>query len=441
MGFLKKFFGGASFDDERKEADALFDGKDYEEARIVYERALDKKKGAPADAIEHCEERVGACLDRMAELRIEEAERLLEAGHDDLAETELKNAIETASSPEIAKRAERMLERFEAADAKQRASMPTELTDDDRWALLMSHWEPDQGDEYEEYEDDLRDALLLLDEGKADEALELLEEILEDAEDPVYLWLEIGRARLNAALAKAPVENDEPKPPPESLAPAEEALRKFLEHMEDDEGGNAQLGARADLAAIRDLCGDEEGAIAELEAAMDAFPDDTRPFYLMGRYLSRKGHAESAVEVLEAGVEMLDEDRPDWRYLEELGIACVEAEEEEKAAMYLDRVIGLFVAIRRLDAEPELPSRTGVARAKLHEEAGELEKAADLYRTLARGPDRARHLEFHLEAARVLKELELDDEAKRMLTRALALAENAPAEKRADIEAKLAELD
>jgi predicted Zn-dependent protease len=426
MGFFKKFFAGASFEDERKEADGLFDRKEFEEARIAYVRALDKKKGAPADAVAHCEARVPACLDAMAEVRIEEAARLLESGDDDLAETELKNAIETAVSKEIVKRAERMLERFEREDAKLRASMPAELTDDDRWSLLMSNWESDQSDEYEDYDDDLRDALLALHEGKGKEAREKLEAILEEAEEPVYLWLEVGRARLAAG--------DE--------AAAEEAFREFVDMLEDDEGGNAQLAARRELSDIRDRAGDDEGAIKELELAMDAFPDDPRPFLLMGNHLRNKGHAQEAVEVLEAGVALLDEERPDPIYLQELGLACVAAEEDERAAAYFDRVIAYYVfSVRRNDREPDLPPVSAVERAKLHEKAGELDKAADLYRSLARGSDREHHLEYHLEAARLLADLEMDEEAKRMLTRALALAENAPPEARAAIELRLAELE
>ena len=43
---------------------------------------------------------------------------------------------------------------------------------------------------------------------------------------------------------------------------------------------------------------------------------------------------------------------------------------------------------------------------------------------LSQGNDRANHLHYHREAARVLAKLELTDEARRMLERAAALAED-----------------
>jgi tetratricopeptide (TPR) repeat protein len=423
MGFFKRIFGGASFDDERKEADALFEAKNFEEARIAYQRAIDRKKDASADAVEHCQERIGECLDRMAEQRIEEAERLTEEGHIDLAETELRNAAELAASDEIAKRARELLELLEQKDAKERASLPAELDDDDRWALIAGNWEGPQEDEYEEYGDELRGALLALHDNEAKKAREALEALLEEADEAVYLWLEVGRARI--------LDKDDEA--------AEEALRMFLDRLDEDEGGPTRLSALAELAGIRERAGDEAGAIAELEKAMEAFPEEPLAYYWMGRHLHIKGHAEEAVEVLEAGAVLLDEDNPDVGFLELLGVACLAAEEDEKAIAYLDRVIARAIAIRRLDGEPVLRPDTAMARAALHEKAGEHEKAAGLYRSLARGPDRANHFLYHREAGRLLVEADLPDEAHRMLTRAKALAPDAAA--LADIERRLAELD
>lgn len=420
MSFLKKLFGGGSFEDARAEADRLFDEGHYQDARASYQRALDRKKGAPKGAVEHCEERIAACLDRMAEARIAEAEQLAKSGDVDLAEVELEHAIDLAASEDVAKRARRMRENLEKQDAREKAEVPAEMSDEDRWALLAGTWGGDQLDEYEEYGDAFREALLSLHDGRVKEARAALEALAEENEDACYLLLEVGRARL--------LDDD--------FAKAEEALREFLETLDEDEGGDARISAHAELSALRDREGDEKGAIAELQAMMDAFPEDPRTYYLMGRYLREKGYAEEAADVLEAAVPLLDEDRPDVRFLEELGLAKVEAGEDDEAAMYLDRVLQFYVQLRRLD----FPPATAVARAKLYEKDGELEKAADLYRGLASGSDRENHLAYHREAGRLLIELELHDEAQRMLTRALALAEDDP-EARAAIEAQLAELE
>ncbi len=421
MSFFKKIFGGGSFEEHRSEGDRLFESRAFEDARLAYQRALDKSRGASEATVSACQERIAECLDRMAEARIAQAADLAAAGHLDLAEVELRNAMETAASEEIARTARRALETLEKEDARRQADAEPEMTDEDRWALLAGNWESEQLDEYDSYDGpEFRRALLSLYAGRGEEARPILESLLEGSEDACYLLLEIGRARLLT----------------EDFAGAEEALRAFLERLDEGEGGEARLSAHAELAALRDREDDEEGAMAELEQAMEVFPDDPRPFLTMGRYLRLKEHFEEAIEVIEAALPLLGEERPDWRFFEELGLARVAAGQDEEAANDFDRVIAQFVQLRRLD----FPPATAVARAKLHEAAGEPEKAADLYRGLANGSDRDNHLAYHREAARVLIELGLDEEARRMLTRALALAES-DASAAATIEAQLAELE
>lgn len=423
MSFFKKLFGGKSFADQVSDADALFEDERWADARIAYDEALERG-GGNDEQVEHCEGRIAECLDELAKARIEEADRLMGEGRQDLAEAELKSAMELATDPKVIKRARRRLETMEQEDARQKAEGPEELSDDDRWAVLAGNWNEAQQDEYDELGEPLREALLLLHDEEVEPARELLEELLEETEEPVYLYLEVGRAR---ALD-------------EDLEGAEEALRAFVDQLEDDEGGQAQLGAFATLASLRERDDDEEGALGDLGAAMETFPEEPGPFLMMGNYLFGKGHVEEALEVLESGADLLDPDRPDWRYLEQLGLVYAAAEEDEKAAATLDQVISFFVSLRRHDRALDYPPATAVARAKLFEEEGRLEKAADLYRTLASGSDTANHLDYHREAARLLLELELDDEARRMLTRALALAEGDD-EVHAELEAQLSELE
>ena len=65
---------------------------------------------------------------------------------------------------------------------------------------------------------------------------------------------------------------------------------------------------------------------------------------------------------------------------------------------------------------------TATSLAKLYEADGRLDRAADMYRALSQGSDRERHALYHYEAGRLLHALGLTDEARRMLTRADALA-------------------
>ena len=423
MGFFKKLFGGRDFNGEMKEADAHFEGGAWAEARLCYERAAESARDG--DDGSRAESQMRECLDRLAQARLDEAKELQANGHLDLAEAELMNAIELAASDSIRNEARRRIETLEQQDAvRKQAEIPDEMSDEDRWALLAGNWEEDQLDEYDEYGERFRTAVLAMHDGEGEAALETLEEIADEYEDPAYLWLEIARAR---SLV-------------EDLAGSEEALRAFLEAMGPDDGGAARMGARANLAALRDRDEDEDGAIAELTKAMEEFPEETMPFLLMGRFLFDKGYFDEAAEVLEAGTQLLDPDRPDWRYLELVGLSLAEAGEPERAAGYLDQVISFFVSLRRHDRPLDYPVNTATTRAAIHENAGELEKAADLYRTLSQGSDAQNHLSYHQETARLLLELGLEEEARRMLTRALALAAD-DEEALEQIEAQLSELE
>lgn len=431
MSFLKRMFGGTSAEDERREADRLFDAKSFFEARQAYERALDKAKGA-ADLRAHCEARLATCFDAMAAERIEEAERLRRDGQLEIARGELTTAIELARTPAVREKARRAIEMLERRDAVEQATEAPELGDDERWAVIVGTWDEAQLEELDGYGEPARQAILALhavSDAKTDaerkervrDPRAVLEGLLEQhGETATYLWLEVGRARL--------VDDDE-----EGGA---EALNQFLERLDDDDRSEARLGAHLALATLADRKGDEEGAIGWLEKAIDAMPDDPRPFLQLGIYLRQKGHAEEAVEVIESAIALMDEDRPSWEAHQELGLAKRDAGDEDEAIALLEKVVRFFVSRSRLD----FPPSTALPLAQLHEKSGRLERAADLYRSLANGSDRANHLAYHRDAARVLTALGLLAEARRMLTRAAALAEGKP-ETLTEVEAAIAALD
>ncbi|HHH29608.1 MAG TPA: hypothetical protein ENK57_14855, partial [Polyangiaceae bacterium] len=194
MGFFKKLFGGRDFNGEMKEADAHFEGGAWAEARLCYERAAESARDG--DDGSRAESQMRECLDRLAQARLDEAKELQANGHLDLAEAELMNAIELAASDSIRNEARRRIETLEQQDAvRKQAEIPDEMSDEDRWALLAGNWEEDQLDEYDEYGERFRTAVLAMHDGEGEAALETLEEIADEYEDPAYLWLEIARAR------------------------------------------------------------------------------------------------------------------------------------------------------------------------------------------------------------------------------------------------------
>jgi tetratricopeptide (TPR) repeat protein len=115
----------------------------------------------------------------------------------------------------------------------------------------------------------------------------------------------------------------------------------------------------------------------------------------------------------------MDEDRPSWLAYQELGLAHRDAGHEEKAVELLEKVIRHFVQRSVVD----FPASAAVPLAALHEKRNNFARAADLYTSLARGTDRANHVVYHRAAAKVLLRIDLEEEARRMLTRAAALAE------------------
>lgn len=418
MGIFGRIFGG-SFAELRGDGDAHFDAKKWGEAKLAYERALDKKKGEAEDAVAHCLKRTHTCRDELAKERIAHAEELLAAGSRELAEAELEGAMETASDEAIARDAERRLETLEKRDARERAT-EQQIEPEDIYEAVSGNWEPEQADEYATYGEPFRKALLSRFASETKSARAALEDILRAAEDPHYLKYEVGLTRLRD----------------EDVEGGSAMLREFLESIGPDEGGEARLAAHQELARLADERGDEEAAVAELEASMTAFDDDPRPYVMLGNYLRTKGHAREAADVLRAAGEVYISERPDPSLMQELGLALKEAGDEDEAFEMLERMVDVLVTQQRLD----LPPPGAIALAELAEKRGDFARAADMWRALSRGSDHAGHLRYHREAGRVLVAAGLPKEARRMLVRASELAKDDEAAAK-QIAADLAKLE
>jgi tetratricopeptide (TPR) repeat protein len=420
MSFFKRLFGTTTEEEDRAEAERLFAAKSFVEARMAFERLRDRRD-VPANVRAEAERRIAACFDALAEQRIAEAERLLQAGQLDLARTELASAAEIARNDAIRKRAARMLDAAERNDARKAASPAVELDDDERWAMLAGTWSEAQLEEYDGYGEGFRTAILAMDAGDPGLALPTLEaRFVEHESDGIYLLLELARARSRTGDEAGGVQ----------------ALELFLTRVPDEDRSDARVQAYVFLAQLADRDGDDEKAIAQLQRAIDAMPDDPRPLLNMGVFLRLKGEAEPAVDLIEAALGLLDEDQPNWPVHLELALAKRDAGRKAEAVETLERIVRYFLGRSQVD----LPAQVAVPLAELQEQAGNLGRAADLYTTLARGSDREHHVTYHREAGRILKELGLRQEARRMLTRASALADKSSEISR-DIEGILAELE
>jgi tetratricopeptide (TPR) repeat protein len=379
-------------------ADALYAAGDFGPAKLAYDRALD---AAPEEARAALQEKKRRCLDAIARQRIDEAKAYLADGSVELAAQEIQGALEVAVDEATRAEAAALLDRLEVDDAQAQAAT-LEMSDEERIAVIMGQWEEAQAQEYEAYGEDLLQALLRLHEERPGEGLALLESLLEGAAAPRYLWLEIGRARLLCEDARG----------------AEEALQRFLEAVDEGGASETRLAVHLTVARLADEDGRFEEAMAHFDAAVQEMPDDYRPYLAMGAFLRDKGHGEEALDVLRTALELSRSAATDWRLLEELGLASDQVGRTDDARSFLEQVIELF-ANRQI---ADFPPSTARSLAKLYESQGRLDRAADMYRALSQGSDRDHHAVYHYEAGRLLRELGLAEEARRMLTRAQALA-------------------
>jgi len=401
VGFLKKIFGGGSAADHLAKGDDLFERRDFGGAKLAYDKALERSKDEAER--ERIAEKRDAALDGLARGRVAEAKRLVSSGEPEMARDELEQAMELVAGEEARREVQAAIDRLERADALDRAQAEEEeMTDEERLTLISGRWEEAQAEEYDEYDERFFRALLLREDGELEESHALLEAVFEEAEAPRYLWFEVAFARLG-------IEDDEG---------AKEAFEELLASLADDEVGEVRLSAYVNLARLANLEGDFEGAMAQYQAAIEAFESDYRPYFVMGVFLRSEELPEEAIEVLSTAAAVMDDMRPDWSVMQELGLAHRDAGNDEQAIHWLERVVS-FMTDRKLTT---FPTTTAVPLAELHEAAGNLERAADLYATLTKGRDVARHAHYHAEAGRLLAELGLTKEARRMLKRAVALA-------------------
>jgi tetratricopeptide (TPR) repeat protein len=421
MSLFGRLFGGVKAMEEQKRGEQLFAENRFFDAKNAFEAAA-SASDASEGLKKTCAERIDACSDGLARGHMAQADEHL--AHGDLvhARAALRDAMEVAGTPAVRREAEVKLERAERSDARANAEETEGPSDDERILLLAAQWEEEQQDEYDAYGEPFRAALVMMEKGENEAARTALEALLAEYKDeePVYLYLEVARARSRC-------EDDEA---------TGKALRTFLKRVPEEDRSEARVNAYVALSQIAEKAGDEEKAIKQLNKAIEAMSDDPRPYLNLGVYLRAKGHADEAIELLDLAIDHMDEDRPSWLAYQELGLAHRDAGNEAKAIDLLEKVLRHFVQRGVTD----FPPSAALPLAELHEKKNDLARAADLYASLARGTDRVNHLAYHLAAGRVLAKLDLVDEARRMYTRAAALAEG-DATATAAVEAEIAKLD
>jgi tetratricopeptide (TPR) repeat protein len=197
-----------------------------------------------------------------------------------------------------------------------------------------------------------------------------------------------------------------------------------LKSLKREEGGESRLVAHMELAALHAARGDIEAAAAEHEAAVEALPEDPRPYLALASFLRREGMAAEAVEVLTSASDAFDgEGQRPFRLTLELGLAHADLGQDERAIELLEDVVSYLTARQLLDLPPEC----AVPLARLYEKRGNKARALDLYNLLSTGSDVDHHVDYYQQAARLLLELDRRSDARRMLQRARELTTDAEA--------------
>jgi tetratricopeptide (TPR) repeat protein len=410
MSLLRRLLGG-TFESNREEGDALFAGQSYGEARLAYERALDKARGRQHEGspeVAEVRERVRTCRLELARARLAEADALVADGDSRGAIEHLEDAAAICDEAEIAEAIIERKQRYEAEEARRLVGDAEEMTEEELLAVLAGTWTEDQADEYAELPDAFREALLLGHDGHHERAAELLAAVIADPGpevDPCYAYAELGRH-----LAAAGKDDD-----------ALEAYDRFIQIAEDDDDATEVVVAAltAKGRCLLNLERPDEAEEQLLEATRVA-PESHVTFLNLGALLRARGDFERSLKALQTAAELMGQMHPDFRVIREMGFTYLALGRKQEAEETLYAVIEHHASRGTHD---QIDPAAAVALAKIYEEKGDLVGASDLYRHLAEGYDTANHFAYNLEAARLLGASGSDPRlVERYLTRAAELA-------------------
>ncbi|MEZ4287947.1 MAG: tetratricopeptide repeat protein [Polyangiales bacterium] len=272
---------------------------------------------------------------------------------------------------------------------------------EDFLAIMMGQWTDEQALEFEAYDDSVFDAFIAIHEERYENARTLFQSALDNAEAPVYLYKELGTASM---LSNEPTA-------------ATEAFETFLSRLPDGSDPDARLTVHIALAQLAQANDQPEAAIAQFENAIDAMPNDYRPYLALGSYLRTTDHPDQALEVLRSALTVTRTTEPDWQLTLELGLVYRDLQRTDDAINALDQVLEFF----KSRGVYEFPGAVTKSLAELYAESGQTEQSASMYRLFLEQYDGAESARMHLELGRQLVNLGLNDEARTALQRAVAL--------------------
>lgn len=294
---LWKIFSGPTPEKLARQAQELVDAGQWGPAKLALERTLEKTKDPELE--DHLRAEIRACCDHLAREHLEQAQGMVEGGHQRDAAEYYRLAMEVARDPQLEAQARGGLDRLQSdrlqaapaapSGASSAVYHPAEPDDPDLygsgdedaqatfWALIGTLPE-DMQDAYEDYGEPFRSGYLALNQGEFDTAARLLEEAHQDhPQAGTYIPLELAAAYTHTGRS----------------AEARELLETFL-HYHPDILPAYQLYCdllweAEDFDAVHDL----------LAGVPEALVDSVALVLLKGENLQRAGDHEAAMGFLE----------------------------------------------------------------------------------------------------------------------------------------------
>jgi hypothetical protein len=393
MSFFRKLFGRETVAELEAKAQAEAAEGRFGIAKLDLERAIERS--SREDETARLRILVSEMRDKLAEARLVDAQKFIDAGLDGDAIAEATGAVEVAATEELRDRARAMVLRLRTRTARTEDFVQRTMTRAELVAEIMAVWGDEQTEEYATYGESAIDASVALAVGEFAKAKALFEELFAGASAPRWLHRDLARARWAAA----------------DLDAADDAFVAFFEAITDEDHDRALFEARIDRARLFEDRERLDDALAEAGDALE-HASHPRDYAVVARFLRDRKHPTEAREVLEAALTLPGSEADPVVQIE---LAFAESDEGRDGPA-LDRLDQVALALAALGQEA--PRDVQAARARLLERTGRKDNAAELHRRLALAYLDDFGFEHALEASRLHRELGSFDEARELFARA-----------------------
>lgn len=151
---------------------------------------------------------------------------------------------------------------------------------------------------------------------------------------------------------------------------------------------------------------------------VELLPEECSAYIQLGIFLREKERLDESLEVLRDGQEFMGSVRPNMNVVREIGLTLRALGQKDEAIDSLKAYLDFFAGQGDFNFHP----LAALPLAELYEEKEEFERAADIFRHLAKGSHTKGHFTYNAESARLLEKTGDKKLARKYFTRALEIA-------------------